>query len=792
MVEGGFPELEAAFLEQARALRAEGTRLEPFAVLAPNELLRRRLSRALAESGCAHANIYFLTVRNLAERLGGMRLAAAGFSPVRGHGLELTVAMAAAAREMKPKLEYFRHAAQQEGFQRAMLATFSDLKEAGLRPEDVMRAAALLPPRGKELLRVKLADVALLWERVERAKEEHKLYDGADLLEAAEEEAAGSPWIRGLAQFIIYGFYDLTGVQQRLLEACFSRAPATVYFPFREEEAWRYAKPAREWFLANGFVAMPNGPSAECAMRNAPNAQCGMRNAEYGNPQSTFSHSQSALGNPHSEPTEVLIISAPGEAREVAEVVREILNPPGLSSVERPSRCEAEGPRIGILLRSEAGYMELLQETLASAHVSAYFAEGPLLSRLPAGRALLDLAGLAAGRLRRAEVMDFVTSAPLKPAEFPPGAQAAEDYTAEWNALTVEAGIVEGRKEWEDRLANAGCALRAFLEKLFDGLEEVAGQKSWRGFAAALADLYRALIVPDEQAAEALKALDDTLRPGRDGAGADVGAVPRAGPRVLEETRPAVGKFERNEPAVVKLMAARGVPFDVVVVPGLVEKSFPQPARQDPILLDSERKKLNGLLARGGIANRENAKARKPGKGSSAAGDAIVIPLKARRREEEELLFALAAQSARRRLILTFPRLDATTARQRVPSYFLLRQIESALGKPADYAALEKFLQSTPRGDGPGHNGVEPQVTQTAQTGEQKKRGEKKLRELPDVRTTVRIAGRRVPMSLLDPAARDRAVTALEYDLSSFGKAERDKTPMPTARVGFRAAVRYS
>jgi hypothetical protein len=414
------------------------------------------------------------------------------------------------------------------------------------------------------------------------------------------------------------------------------------------------------------------------------------------------------------------MLSAPGEAREVAEVAREVLHRPPSDSIGTP--------RIGILLRSPESYVELLHEAFDSAQLRAHFAEGaaPPLSRTRAGRALANLAGLVGGPLRRAEVMDFVTGAPLKPA----GSLFDEPPVAEWNAATISAGIIAGRREWESRLdsfarsasgrpskATTACAatipaFRAFLKRLFDGLETVAAQRTWRGRTAALAELYRALIVADDPAEAALAALDAL-------SGLDALGEPpmpdrfRARVRdLLDDARPAVGAFERNEPAVVSLMAARGVPFDLVIVPGLVEKSFPQPARQDPILLDAERDQLAALLAR--------------------AGCPADLPRKARRRDEEELLFALAVQSARRRLVLTFPRLDAATARERVPSHFLLRMLETLSGKAPDYRELDQFIR--------GH-------------------------------------GRFVRMTRFDPEARDRAVTELEYDLAAFGKAERDQNP---------------
>jgi ATP-dependent helicase/DNAse subunit B len=104
-------------------------------------------------------------------------------------------------------------------------------------------------------------------------------------------------------------------------------------------------------------------------------------------------------------------------------------------------------------------------------------------------------------------------------------------------------------------------------------------------------------------------------------------------------------------------MGARGLSFPLVIVLGLVEKSFPRLVREDPILLDDER-----------------------------AGISPDLPLKQRGQQEEHLLFALATGMAREQLVLSYPRLDPGTARPRVPSFLLL----DATHAP-DFRALEKL-----------------------------------------------------------------------------------------------------
>jgi RecB family exonuclease len=125
---------------------------------------------------------------------------------------------------------------------------------------------------------------------------------------------------------------------------------------------------------------------------------------------------------------------------------------------------------------------------------------------------------------------------------------------------------------------------------------------------------------------------------------------------------------------VLNVMSARGLRFPVVVVPGLVEREFPLRRRQDPVLLDSQRARLN-----------------------EAQGDDPLraLPIRSAGIDEERLLFRLAAEAAADTLVVSFPRLDPATARPRVASAFLLRLLEELTGDRHDYDALERSERVT-------------------------------------------------------------------------------------------------
>lgn len=677
LLTGDFAALEQAFIAEIRELRAADA-LAPIAVIVPNHLLRLHLGRTPAEQGVSHANIQFLTLHALARKLAAEVPCDTGTMPPDG-AMELLLARA--AEEEASRLQYFAPVAQRSGFHRAVLETFRDLRDAGVHAGELKEAVSRLRS-SESYLRQKSEDLLLLWERLDSDLKRLRLADSASLFESAIKQTPRSAWLSSLRRLIVYGFYDLTGLQAQLLEASFARAASTAFVPWRDEPAYGYARTTRDWFAAR------LGPEQALPMTQRP--------------------------------PEVVIVSAPGEDREVDEAIREVLHP-----------ASAEYRRFGILLRAPGEYSDLIRARLAGLEqkVTGCLTSGMPTAQSQTGRALLLLARLLNLRWKRSEVMDFASAAALR----------SDPPVACWNSLTMRAGIVEGLEEWNTRLDQlewtlgreiagedeeiaprtpelaALAGLRAFLKKLFEGVEQAASAKTWAGMSGGLMSLFEDLAEPGAAEIETARATFDSL------SGLDVTGIAPAVKRFqsllreeMENNRPPAGRFQRNEPTVAALEKVRGVSFDVTVIPGLVEKSFPQPARQDPILFDAERSRLRELL--------------------EADGRQYPIPLKWRRRQEETLLFTLAAQSARKRLVLSFPRLEGQNGRSRIASHFLLEMLERMTGAPADYTALEKFLREDSR-------------------------------------------GRFIPLGRMRASGRKRALVPLEYDLAAFRDAAEAAQP---------------
>jgi RecB family exonuclease len=244
-----------------------------------------------------------------------------------------------------------------------------------------------------------------------------------------------------------------------------------------------------------------------------------------------------------------------------------------------------------------------------------------------------------------------------------------------WERLLVDAAVIGGEERWRRRLAGLAAELtirrgeleesdarlasvdrtRADLAHLSDfalpliaRLAALPREAVWSDWLGQLRDLAEAAIREPGEVLSTLAELD-TLGP--------VGPVDLASvqhvlaPRLRDLT---VAAAARPSGAVFvgPVELARGLEFDVVFVPGLAEKLFPQRILQDPLLSDDARSRLGPTA----LATQDD------------------------RVEVERLALRLAVGTARRHVSLSWPRIDIDNARPRVPSFYALEALRAAEG----------------------------------------------------------------------------------------------------------------
>src|SRR5262249_50235838 len=142
----------------------------------------------------------------------------------------------------------------------------------------------------------------------------------------------------------------------------------------------------------------------------------------------------------------------------------------------------------------------------------------------------------------------------------------------------------------KDREALA--SLRDFALPLLDDLESLQVEATWGGWIERLGAIAtRALRDPQP----VLRVLSE-LRPMADVGPIDLAEVRLVLERRLVETLHKTSARREGRVTVASTDELRGMAFDVVFVPGLAERIFPQKVVEDPILPDAARGELDPLL----------------------------------------------------------------------------------------------------------------------------------------------------------------------------------------------------
>ncbi len=636
--------IQEAFVEEVRLLK-RGDPLRPLLVLVGSNYVRLHLSRLLAARLGGHANIRFLLLDELARQYGTPPLVDRGRRRLPDLGRDLILRESAQARAHGTCFEVI---AGKEGFLEALGATLFDLKAAGVDPSALRAAAAALrAPSGRkpaaDRVAKKLEDLADLHEAYEDRLRETRFYDDQDVLREAVTRAEGE----GHKDVMVYGFYDATWLQRDLIKSYLGFKKGIVFFPGdaapprdADDDRADYARPMLDWFRT--FV--PEVTSLE------PDAET------------------------HRGP-ETRILSAPGEPREAMEAIRWLVGAAREGSVPYGE--------LALLYRTSDPWLPLLVEILDAAEVPHFLADGQPLDRTRAARALLLLLQVRSENLARRPVIDLFSLT------------QEDEGASSWGRASTVAGVVRGIEDWRARLSRfsapaSGAAAeddRAFhalrapaakllkrVEELNEGLSGVPESGRWRDIAQKLVTILERCVGRDPsfpRVAEqltALGALDDVSSP------VDLSRFAEVLARALQRpTRDPErdGHFQRSGIFIGDVIDARLLTFHAMAIVGLVERTFPRPPRQDPILLDEEREHINRLIG------------------------AARLPLHIRRLDEERLYFTMACRAAAGNLLLSYPRLDPASARPRSASPFLLRAASDLEGRPIDHHALDRLVRTT-------------------------------------------------------------------------------------------------
>jgi CRISPR/Cas system-associated exonuclease Cas4 (RecB family) len=638
--------------------------------------------------------LHRFSIAQLAAKLAAADLAGAGMAPSTSLGVEAIAARVVFESRQRRELTYVTPVTDLPGFARALAATASDLRLAGVEAGSL----APLPDPGR--------DLSLLLRRMEDCMAEGSVADRAILLRtAANSIGPGGPsesFVAGKPVLLLDVPVESAAEREFISSLARRASEMTATVPSGDDTAWR---------------TLESLPGVELeTLADEPAAPLDRLRARL------FSPVIPSADPAPSEPRQVRFFSAPGEARECIEIARRILD---------EARTGAPFDRIAIVLRVPELYSGLLETALRRAGIPAFFSRGTR-SPDPSGRAFIALLNCARESLsarRFAEYLSLAQVPSLDPSggpppdrgtwvasddeslqAFAPGGAATEDPDVEpaaevpdpesvpvldgtlrapwgWERLLVESAVIGGRDRWRRRLDGLRAEYRLKLEALAAEEAEAPRLKAVERDLQNLEHLRSfALPVIDELAAFPRQALW----------GEWLGKFERLAPRVLRrphrvlallaELRPmaAVGAVTLDEVCTVlsesltmvrqpppesrygRVLVAtpdqmRGRNFDVVFVPGLAERMFPQRIREDPLLLDGLRVRLEADLQ-----TREQ------------------------RSGHERLRLRLAAGAAKKAIWFSYPRMDLTESRPRVASFYALDIQHALTGSVPDIDALEQ------------------------------------------------------------------------------------------------------
>jgi ATP-dependent helicase/nuclease subunit B len=634
LVRGGPVELERALVKRIGASR-EKDPLAPVAVLIGGTLLRPYLQRRLATAYGGIANVHFLMPSELALALGEGNLVAQGRTPLPPLADRILLRQLAADH-----LGYFEPVRDAPGFASALFQLVRELRGAGYDAETFAGAIdGTCEAEGKE--------GALSELYAEFLRRRAGFYGPDDCL--LQADTAVAPW----AELSVYGLWQMPAMLRRAVVDLATRMDVAVLLPRTGTHADGSTDELAAALLADGAVESSTADEAEA--------------------ESGIEHARARLFNPGTAgPLDgsVRLTSALEPAREVREVARTCL------------AWAADGipfHEMAIAYRHPDEYRPAIEAVFGEAKIPLYLHEGTPLIERPVGRQAAALLDLVEGNLERRAVMDFLTDVRLPKSTWEAYGNAP---TARWDQLSREAGIVEGRDQWRERLAARredmlrGRTLEEltewrrrdverldhlarFITDLGRALADHPAVAPWSEHLESLARLLRRYISRPEPILDALDGLKrfDALG----GAVAHdrfLGIVWEAldtlrSDEVLGTPK---GAFARRGVNVLDVNSLRHLRFRAVAILGLAERSFPSPPRQDPLLLDHERVALN------------------------EAGPAPV-PLRARGADPEPLQFAMGVAAARERLMVTYPRKSAGEGRPQLPSVFFRAVAEAMTGE---------------------------------------------------------------------------------------------------------------
>jgi len=630
--------------------------------------------RHIVTGGRAAFGLHRFSLTQLASRLARRMLADDGRVAITRLAQEAMASSATFAVLQEGGLPYFKPVASFPGFARSVATTITELRLAGVPLNELVSAA------------VSARDVARLLSTFDAQLDAQSASDLADLFRVAAEAAvAVDAPLRG-APLILLDVPIRSAAEASFVRSLIDSRGAVC-----------------ATVLAADMPTIAALQSFGLAQHASPVAT----------PRTSLERLRENLFSTTAEEAAqdetVTFSSSPGESREAVEIARRI---------HAEARRGIPYDDIAVLLRSPQQYMPHVETALRRAGIPYYPARS-VARPDPSGRAFLALLACAAEDYSAKRFAEYVSlgQVPREPSTVeaswtPPEDDVLYVPTSEevpddedddptedeplrapwrWEELLVEAAVIGGADRWERRLRGLAeefvlhrsrllrdepespriealendltriRELAHFATPLIRKLEGLPSCRTWGEWLIQLRALATAALRKPRRVLTVLAELEPMASVGPVSV-VDVQGV--LGHRLLTvPRRQPPNRYGRV--FVGALDDARGRTFRVVLVPGLAERAFPKPQREDPMLLDAVRRN---------------------------------VPTKLRllddRVADERLLLQIAVGAATERIALSYPRVEIAEARARVPSFYALDVARAVTGSIPSPVSMERAARA--------------------------------------------------------------------------------------------------
>lgn len=627
---GAFPELQSKFIEFVREQRTPDP-IAPLTVIVTGQLVRLHLRRELARCGVPWLNVRFLTLHEFAHNLAAPEIAERELRLLPDVAIEPL--LHDAIRRALPRLNVLRTVAERPGFRRALWKAICELRMAGINAARLQTIPPAFEGRRMSATLLEIAHILVPFEEMLSGK---GVVDQAELLEIATRKAIGLT-----TPIIFYGQDALAPRELVLVRALPLDQFIAAFIPHTEHSDYLWTRPLVEWFRTMA-------PS-ESLPRHDPEA-------------------------------DVHFISAPTREREAEEIVRQLFTSPLANSAKRS--C-------AILLRAADPYVPLLRAELSQADVTGYVHRCATLADTPLGRGISCLLSLLDEQARVDMLSDFLAIAPIK-SDIQLQSKIVKTAPALWIHFMRQTGMPNSTSELRQQLLFLRDRARAreandhepiqtpqaeaiddfllLLDLLYTSLALIRAAKTWNDAAGSLNSMTETFFRDDDTSAPFIAELRDLSLLDTLQIAVNPALVRTAVLTALRRPLTRDGRFENDQPTLSTIAESLGVLYDEVHIPGLVEKEFPRPITSDPLISDDDRIYLNEALRQQAFVTRRE------------------------RAAYDSFLFATAVHSARKRLIMSLPRTDTESGRERLASSLLLQFVRSIDDSVRDFVSLHAFF----------------------------------------------------------------------------------------------------